>query len=300
MLLVYGQRETRTLTYCYATFWVCVCAIFSLWWFLRWTGSGRWVLLVVIDNVNDNGMMTQTSRFAGRPSARLKNVKTVFLVFTEELVPHSCHFRRSSRHLLHSACQQQQTFSVGKETHRASYWVWGTDSSRFRHRWMFYQSAFHFKRPNPVSAKQDSQLTKTRMLPSLGRKKDANRSVSTIICLCPSALNTPSRNDDIVWSSHEPQVSLFVLHSAVTRQIVVAPKSAFRPLWFSLVEQVRFVSVKAERPNHPSRYHARQGGVSASGGGSAGRGMVVGGGSSMTTMTQTWLQKAAPTSSRSA
>ncbi len=38
-------------------------------------------------------------------------------------------------------------------------------------------------------------------------------------------------------------------------------------------EQVRFVSVKAEHRNHPSRYHARQGG----------------GGSSMTTTTRTWL-----------
>ena len=50
---------------------------------------------------------------------------------------------------------------------------------------------------------------------------------------------------------------------------------------------VRFVSVKAERPNYPSRSHARQGGQPCGGGGSASEG----GGSSM--MIQTWLHKAA-------
>ena len=39
-----------------------------------------------------------------------------------------------------------------------------------------------------------------------------------------------------------------------------------------MIQQVHLVSVKAERPNHPSRSHARQGGVSPVGGGVASQG----------------------------
>ena len=42
----------------------------------------------------------------------------------------------------------------------------------------------------------------------------------------------------------------------------------------AMIGQVRLVSIKAERPNHPSHYHARQGGSGGGGGGGGGGGVL--------------------------
>ncbi len=65
------------------------------------------------------------------------------------------------------------------------------------------------------------------------------------------------------WLGDDDPLSHPLLFDNVTLQRDVVPTVSL-----PLVEQVRFVSVTAERPNHPSRSHARQrvGGVSQWGG----------------------------------
>ncbi len=77
---------------------VCVCAILSLWC-LSWLGKGRWVLLLLVyDSDNDDNnvrTLTQISRFATFGGARLKNweltiVQDCLLIRSTEKVCQLC------------------------------------------------------------------------------------------------------------------------------------------------------------------------------------------------------------------
>jgi len=102
------------------------------------------------------------------------------------------------------------------------------DHSRFCYSWMLYQSVFHLKRTNAVP--------KTRTLHRCQITKP------DIIIIITKAEFIPCGQDDIISSANEPQVSFFIHHSPVTRQVEITTETFGRALRLPLQDEFRSIN----------------------------------------------------------